>query len=84
MKNLTIKKMAEMNIVNVEVMNEEKKNVDMEKLTTTVRVMIDGKEIEFIPAFTRYSMEQPKKKESLLKNTEAEKRMDVIFHFATP
>ena len=58
--------------------------MDMEKLTATVRTMIDGKEIEFIPAFTRYSMEQPKKKESLLKNTEAEKRMDVIFHFATP
>ena len=82
MKTLNIKNLAEMNIVNVEVMNEEKKN--MEKLTTTVRVMIDGKEIEFIPAFTHYSMEQPKKKESLLKNTEAEKRMDVIFHFATP
>ena len=29
-------------------------------------------------------MEQPKKKESLLKNTDADKRMDVIFHFATP
>lgn len=84
MKTLNIKNLAEMNIVNVEIMNEEKKNVDMEKLTTTVRVMIDGKEIEFIPAFTHYSMEQPKKKESLLKNTEAEKRMDVIFHFATP
>ncbi len=84
MKTLNIKNLAEMNIVNVEVMNEEKKNMDMEKLTATVRTMIDGKEIEFIPAFTRYSMEQPKKKESLLKNTEAEKRMDVIFHFATP
>ena len=84
MKTLNFKNLAEMNIVNVEVMNEEKKNMDMEKLTTTVRVMIDGKEIEFIPAFTHYSMEQPKKKESLLKNTEAEKRMDVIFHFATP
>lgn len=81
---MNLKKMAEMNIVNIEVMNEEKKNMDMEKLTTTVRAMIDGKEIEFIPAFTHYSMEQPKKKESLLKNTEVEKRMDVIFHFATP
>ena len=84
MKVMNLKKMAEMNIVNIEVMNEEKKNMDTEKLPTMVRAMIDGQEIEFIPAFTRYSMEQPKKKESLLKNTEAEKRMDVIFHFATP
>ena len=76
--------MAEMNIVNVEVMNEEKKNMDMEKLSTMVRAMIDGQEIEFIPAFTHYSMEQPKKKNALLKNADAEKRMDVIFHFATP
>ena len=84
MKNLNFKKMAEMNIVNVEVMNEEKKNMDMEKLSTMVRAMIDGQEIEFIPAFTHYSMEQPKKKNALLKNADAEKRMDVIFHFATP
>lgn len=81
---MNLKKMAEMNIVNVEVMNEEKKNMDMEKLPTTVRAIIGGQEIEFIPAFTHYSMEQPKKKESLLKNTDAKKRMDVIFHFATP
>lgn len=84
MKTLNFNNLAEMNIVNIEVMNEDKKKMDQEKLPTTVRAMIDGEEIEFIPAFTHYSMEQPKKKNALLKNADAEKRMDVIFHFATP
>lgn len=64
--------------------NEEVEEPCCPKSKTTVRAIIDGKEVEFTPAFTSYSMEQPKKKESLLKNSDSSKRMDVIFHFANP
>lgn len=86
MKTLEVNNIAEMNIVNFEVMNNKKTNdvVGTDELPTTVRTTIGDKEIEFTPAFTDYSMEQPKKKEALLKNTDADKRMEVIFHFATP
>ncbi len=86
MKTLEVNNIAEMNIVNFEVMNNKKTNdvVGTDELPTTVRATIGDKEIEFTPAFTDYSMEQPKKKEALLKNTDADKRMEVIFHFATP
>ena len=67
-------------------MKEKKTNevVGTEELPTTVLAIIGDTEVEFTPAFTDYSMEQPKKKDALLKNAEADKRMDVIFHFATP
>lgn len=86
MKTLEVNNIAEMNIGNFEVMNNKKTNdvVGTDELPTTVRATIGDKEIEFTPAFTDYSMEQPKKKEALLKNTDADKRMEVIFHFATP
>lgn len=61
-----------------------KEVVTTDELPTTVRATIGDTEVEFTPAFTDYSMEQPKKKDALLKNAEAEKRMEVIFHFATP
>lgn len=54
------------------------------KSTITVRAIINGQEMTIIPAFTDYSMEQPKKKEKLLELTDANKRLDVIFHFAEP
>lgn len=54
------------------------------KSDITVRAIIGGREITIIPAFTNYSMEQPKKKETLLELTDAGKRLDVMFHFAEP
>lgn len=87
MKTLSFEKLIGLNIVNIEVMQEAKNNneiVGVNDLPTKVRVNIGGNDIEITPAFTDYSMEQPKKKDSLLKNTDADKRMDVIFHFATP
>lgn len=84
MKTLNIETLIEKNIINIEVMNETIEVMGVDDLPTKVRANIDGTEVEVVVAFTDYSMEQPKKKESLLKNTDAEKRMDVIFHFATP
>ena len=86
MKNLTIESLIEKNIIKIEGMKEEKtmEVVGVNELPTKVRANISGTEVEIIPAFTDYSMEQPKKKNTLLKNTDAEKRMDVIFHFTTP
>lgn len=86
MKTLSFETLIENNIINIEVMKEEKtiEAMNIDDLPTKVRANIGGTEVEIIPAFTDYSMEQPKKKESLLKNTDADKRMDVIFHFATP
>ena len=57
---------------------------DEVKSDITVRAIIGGQEIIIIPAFTNYSMEQPKKKEKLLELTDASKRLDVMFHFAEP
>ena len=86
MKVIEVNKIAELNIFNFEVMNDKKTNdvVGTDELPTTVRATIGDKEVEFTPAFTDYSMEHPKKKDALLKNAEADKRMEVIFHFATP
>ena len=86
MKNLNIETLIENNIINIEIMKEEKtiEVMNIDDLPAKVHANIGGTEVEIIPAFTNYSMEQPKKKESLLKNTDADKRMDVIFHFATP
>ncbi len=86
MKNLNIETLIKNNIINIEGMQEvkTKEAVGVNDLPTKVRANIGGTEVEIIPAFTDYSMEQPKKKDSLLKNTDAEKRMDVIFHFTTP
>ena len=86
MKNLTIESLIEKNIIKIEGMQEvkTKEAVGVNDLPTKVRANIGGTEVEIIPAFTDYSMEQPKKKDSLLKNTDAEKRMDVIFHFVIP
>ena len=58
--------------------------IGTDEVPTTVRAIIGDTEVEFTPAFTNYSMEHPKKKDALLKNAEADRRMDVIFHFATP
>ncbi len=85
MKISNIKTLIENNIINTNVMNKENIEImGVDELPTKVRANIDSTEVEVVVAFTDYSMEQPKKKESLLKNTDAEKRMDVIFHFATP
>jgi len=81
---MELKNLVELNIVNTNVMNEIIEVMGIDELPTKVRANIDGTEVEVVVAFTDYSMEQPKKKESLLKNTDADKRMDVIFHFATP
>lgn len=56
----------------------------MDDLPTKVSIMLEGKVLEIIPAFTDYNMEQPKKKEKLMEQSDAGKRLDVIFHFATP
>ncbi len=77
-------KLAKLNIFNAEVMKNTNETVGIDEPTIIVHATIGSKEVEFIPAFTDYSMEQPKKKETLLKNADADKRMDVIFHFATP
>ena len=86
MKTLYIESLIEKNIIKIEGMKEEKtmEVVGVNDLPTKVRANIGGTEVEIIPAFTDYNMEQPKKKNTLLKNTDAEKRMDVIFHFTTP
>lgn len=84
MKTFVYNEIAKLNIFNAEVMKKTKETVGTEEPTITVRATTNGTEMEFIPAFTDYSMEQPKKKESLLKNADADKRMEVIFHFATP
>ena len=84
MKTLFSNEIAELNIFNLEVMKKTKEAVGTDELPTTVRATIGDKEFEFTPAFTEYKMEQPKKKGSLLKNADADKRMEVIFHFATP
>ena len=84
MKTFVYNEFAKLNIFNAEVMKKTKETVGTEEPTITVRVTINGTEVEFIPAFTEYSMEQSKKKEALLKNTDVNKRMEVIFHFATP
>ncbi len=86
MKVVEVSKIAELNIFNFEVMKEKKTNevVGTDELPTKVRATIGDTEVEFTPAFTDYSMEQPKKKDALLKNADADKRMEVIFHFATP
>lgn len=54
------------------------------KPSITVRAIIDGKETVIMPAFIDYNMEQPKKKEELLKLSNESKRLDVLFHFAEP
>ena len=84
MKKVSIEALIANNIINNQVMNQTNEFMTIDELPTKVRAIIDGKEVEITPAFTDYSMEQPKKKDSLLKNTDADKRMDVIFHFATP
>ena len=84
MRTILTKELAKLNIFNAEAMKKTNENVGADEPTITVRATIGGAEVEFIPAFTDYSMEHPKKKDALLKNTVADKRMDVIFHFATP
>ena len=86
MKTMILKEIADFVMFDFNAMKEAKakENIDTNELPTTVRTTIGDTEVEFTPAFTDYSMEQPKKKESLLKNSDADKRMDVIFHFATP
>ena len=81
---LNSNKLANLNIFNAEAMKKTNETVGTDEPTITVRATIGSKEVEFIPAFTNYSMEHPKKKDALLKNAEADKRMEVIFHFATP
>ena len=83
MKKVSIEALIANNIINNQVMNQTNEFMTIDELPTKVRANIGGTEVEIIPAFTDYSMEQPKKKDSLLKNTDADKRMDVIFHFAT-
>lgn len=84
MKTFVYNEIAKLNIFNAEVMKKTKETVGDDKLPTTVLSIVGDKKVEFIPAFTEYSMEQSKKKEALLKNTDVNKRMEVIFHFATP
>lgn len=86
MKNLVFNEIADFIMFDFKVMEEKIANeaVGTDELPTTVRATIGDKEVVFTPAFTDYSMEHPKKKDALLKNTEADKRMEVIFHFATP
>ena len=84
MKTFVYNEIAKLNIFNAEAMKKTNENVGADEPTITVRATIGDKEVEFTPAFTDYSMEHPKKKDALLKNTVADKRMEVIFHFATP
>ena len=86
MKTMIFNEIADFIMFDFKAMEERrsKEVVTTDELPTTVRATIGDTEVEFTPAFTDYSMEQPKKKDALLKNAEAEKRMEVIFHFATP
>ena len=86
MKTMILKEIADFVMFDFNAMKEAKakENIDTNELPTTVRTTIGDTEVQFTPAFTDYSMEHPKKKDALLKNTEADKRMEVIFHFATP
>lgn len=87
MNTLNFKTMLEMNIIkeNVALATSEE-ILGVNDLPTKVNIIIDGKMLEIIPAFTDYNMEQPqpKKKEKLLEQSDAGKRLDVIFHFAIP
>ena len=65
MKTMELKNLVELNIVKIEVMKETNEIVGVNDLPTKVRVNIGGNDIEITPAFTDYSMEQPKKKDSL-------------------
>ena len=86
MKTMIFNEIADFIMFDFKAMEEKSANeaVGTDEVPTTVRAIIGDTEVEFTPAFTDYSMEQPKKKDALLKNAEADKRMDVIFHFATP
>lgn len=86
MKILNSKMLFNDNILSSSEVNQEVSTETWapDELPTSVRAIIDGTEVEFIPAFTNYSMELPKKKDSLLKSTDSSKRMDVIFHFTVP
>ena len=86
MKTMILKEIADFVMFDFNAMKEAKakENIDTNELPTTVRTTIGDTEVQFTPAFTDYSMEHPKKKDALLKNAEADKRMEVIFHFATP
>lgn len=85
MKKLNLKELIEKNMVEENAaLAASEELLDANDLPNKVNVIIDGKALKIIPAFTDYNMEQPKKKEKLLKQSDAGKRLDVIFHFATP
>lgn len=80
MENLNLAKLEEMNIIKENVaLAASKELLGANDLPAKVKVIIDGKVLEIIPAFTDYNMEQPKKKEKLLEQSDAGKRLDVIF-----
>jgi len=63
--------------------------IKMSKITnfvekTTVKAVINGKVEVITPAYTDFSMEQPKDKNNLMSMLDKEKMLDVIFHFAEP
>ena len=67
MENLNLAKLEEMNIIKENVaLAASKELLGANDLPAKVKVIIDGKVLEIIPAFTDYNMEQPKKKEKLL------------------
>lgn len=84
MRKINFNEIAALNIFNNEIMKEKHEIIAKEELPTTVCALVEDKKVKFTPAFIAHSMEQPSKKNNLLKNTDASKRMDVIFHFATP
>ena len=63
---MELKNLVELNIVNTNVMNEIIEVMGIDELPTKVRANIDGTEVEVVVAFTDYSMEQPKKKDSII------------------
>lgn len=65
--------------------NEEAEEPCCPKSKTTVKAIIDGKEVEVTLARTIYNMEKLKKnQEKLLEDIDKNKLLDEIFHFCTP
>ena len=85
MKTINLEQLKRLNFINENAaMPASGTILGVDDLPTKVSIMLEGKVLEIIPAFTDYNMEQPKKKEKLMEQSDAGKRLDVIFHFATP
>lgn len=79
MKTINLEQLKRLNFINENAaMPASGTILGVDDLPTKVSIMLEGKVLEIIPAFTDYNMEQPKKKEKLMEQSDAGKRLDVI------